>query len=248
MLENDFGFSSDELHVFFSGHRGYHVHIENEAVRSLDAMARKEIVDYIIGLGIKLFEKKQKKESTDNKFRLHDFGWNRRLKMGMKVFLSNAKQEDLIKIGFKDGKKIDLIVEKKDTLIDRCLDEGYWNGFFGVGDGTWMKLAEYVREKQSAKIDTVVTTDIHRLIRMNGTLHGKTGLKKLEFPADKLEDFDPFTQAVAFKKGTAKVLVSDAPEFRLGGNTLGPYKNQTVELPVAAAVMLICKGRAEVAN
>ena len=38
------------MHVFFSGHRGYHVHIENEAVRSLDAMARKEIVDYVTGL------------------------------------------------------------------------------------------------------------------------------------------------------------------------------------------------------
>ncbi len=52
MLENDFGFSQDELHVYFSGHRGYHVHIENEVVRSLDAMASKEIVDYVTGLGI----------------------------------------------------------------------------------------------------------------------------------------------------------------------------------------------------
>jgi len=43
-------------------------------------------------------------------------------------------------------------------------------------------------------------------------------------------------------------LVFDAPEFRLSGETLGPYKNQTVELPVAAAVMLICKRRAEVAK
>jgi DNA primase small subunit len=248
MLENDFGFSLDELHVFFSGHRGYHVHVEDEAIRSLDAMARKEIVDYIIGLGIKLFEKKPKKTSADNKFRLHDFGWNRRLKMGMKTFLSNAGQEDFVKIGFKDKKKLDLIVRKKDTLIDRCLDEGYWDGFFGVGDGTWMKMAEYIKDQQSAKIDTVVTTDIHRLIRMNGTLHGKTGLKKVEFPAKNLQDFDPFTGAVAFKKGTVKVLVSDAPEFKLGGETLGPYKNETKELPVAAAVMLICKGRAKVAN
>jgi DNA primase small subunit len=248
MLDNDFGFSLGELHVFFSGHRGYHVHVEDEAVRSLDAMARKEIVDYIIGLGIKLFEKKPKKASTDTKFRLHDFGWNRRLKMGMKTFLSNARQEDFVKIGFKDKKKIDLIVGKKDTLIDRCLDEGYWAGFFGVGDGTWMKMAEYIKDQQSAKIDTVVTTDIHRLIRMNGTLHGKTGLKKVEFPAKNLEDFDPFSGAVAFKKGEVKVLVSDVPEFRLGGETLGPYKNETKELPVAAAVMLICKGRAKVAN
>jgi hypothetical protein len=70
----------------------------------------------------------------------------------------------------------------------------------------------------------------------------------VEFPAKNLQDFDPFTAAVAFKKGEVKVLVSNAPEFRLGGETLGPYKNQTVTLPVAAAVMLICKRRAEVAN
>ena len=66
MLENDFGFSQDELHVFFSGHRGYHVHIENDAVRSLDAMARKEIVDYVTGLGIKLFSIKSKKRNVEN--------------------------------------------------------------------------------------------------------------------------------------------------------------------------------------
>jgi DNA primase small subunit len=244
LLENDFGFSENELRVFFSGHRGYHLHIENEKVRSLDALARKEIVDYVIGLGIKTFEKKSK---TSAKFRLHDFGWNKRLKMGIKSFLSNAHQEDLIKAGF-DTRKLELLTEKKDTLIERCLDEGYWAGVMGIGEGTWMRLAEYIREQKAAKIDTVVTTDIHRLIRMNGTLHGKTGLKKVEFPAKDLQTFDPFTRAVAFKKGTTKVWVSDAPEFRMSGITLGPYKNQTVELPVAAAVMLICKKRAQVAN
>jgi hypothetical protein len=83
---------------------------------------------------------------------------------------------------------------------------------------------------------------------MNGTLHGKTGLLKIELPANQLDDFDPFTQAVAFKKGTTKVLVSNAPEFRLGGATWGPYKNQKVEVSTAAAIMLILKGRAEVAN
>jgi hypothetical protein len=68
----------------------------------------------------------------------------------------------------------------------------------------------------------------------------------VEFKPSELQDFDPFTGAVAFKKGTVRVLVSDAPEFRMGGETLGPYKNQTLELPVAAAVLLICKRRAEV--
>jgi DNA primase catalytic subunit len=40
ILENDFGFSQNEMRVFFSGHRGYHVHIESEVVRSLDAMSQ----------------------------------------------------------------------------------------------------------------------------------------------------------------------------------------------------------------
>jgi hypothetical protein len=81
---------------------------------------------------------------------------------------------------------------------------------------------------------------------MNGTLHGKTGLKKTEFPIKNLDDFDPFREAVAFKDGAANVFVSSAPEFRLGGIMFGPFKNQTVELPTAAAVLLVCKGRAEV--
>jgi len=61
-----------------------------------------------------------------------------------------------------------------------------------------------------------------------------------------LSDFDPFREAVSFKEGTVKVVVSSAPEFRIGESMFGPYKNQTVELPTAAAVLLILKGRAEV--
>jgi len=246
MLKNDFGFFQDELHVYFSGHRGYHVHVETENVRSLDAMARKEIVDYVTGLGINIFDKeareKRGKRSATKKFSLHNFGWNKRLKLGMQDFLLNATKEDLRAVGLKNK----ALLDNKDTIIKRAINNGMWESINGISVQTWLKLAEHVREKQSSKIDTVVTTDIHRLIRMNGTLHGKTGLKKVEFPAKNLHDFDPFTAAVAFKKGKAKVLVFDAPEFKLSGETLGPYKNQVVELPTAAAVMLICKRRAEV--
>jgi DNA primase small subunit len=249
MLENDFGFSQNEMHVYFSGHRGYHVHIENDSVKSLDSMARKEIVDYVTGLGIAIFDKdskqpRGKRGSVAKKFSLHNFGWNRRLKVGMTDFLLNATTENLKVVGLNNK----AVLENRELIIKRAIQEGKWESIKGVKVQTWLKIADYVRETQSSKIDTVVTTDIHRLIRMNGTLHGKTGLKKVEFPAKDLQTFDPFTEAVAFKKGTAKVLVSDAPEFRMSGKTLGPYKNQTVELPVAAAVMLICKRRAQVAN
>jgi hypothetical protein len=86
------------------------------------------------------------------------------------------------------------------------------------------------------------------LIRLTGALHGKTGLKKVEFPVAAIDSFDPFRSSIAFKGGTTTVFVSNAPEFRLGDEIFGPYQNQKVDLPTAAAVLLICKKRAEVAE
>ncbi|MEM2107731.1 MAG: hypothetical protein QXL10_00390, partial [Candidatus Bathyarchaeia archaeon] len=157
-----------------------------------------------------------------------------------------ATKDDLKNAGIKGNYAT--FLENKEVLLKRCIEENRWDSVRGIGVGTWRKLAKYVQSLEAAKIDTVVTTDIHRLIRMSGTLHGKTGLLKVEFPVKSLECFDPLREAVAFKEGTARVSVLEAPEFRLGDNTLGPYKNQTVELPTAAAVLLICKGRAEVAQ
>jgi DNA primase small subunit len=252
MLTKDFGFADSELHVFFSGNRGYHVHVEAEAVRSLDVLSRKEIVDYITGLGLSVLDRDVKEKyvkgrrrvGVAKKFNLHDYGWHRRLKIGMVKFFSNVTTENLKNLGLKNNN----LVKNKDAILRLAIEEGRWDIISGVSVMTWLKLAEQVKNLESANIDTVVTTDIHRLIRMNGTLHGKTGLFKMEFPVHQLDDFDPLTQAIAFKKGNAKVLISEVPEFRLGEATWGPYKNVKTVLPTAVAVMLILKGRAEVAN
>ncbi len=247
MLEKDFGFSLNEIRVFFSGHRGYHVHIEEKSIRILDAVSRKEIVDYVTGVGLSILDiggKEKTVKKASREFTLLDSGWDKRLKLGMQNFILNATKDDLRSIGLKNYS----LLNSKQTILDRCINNSRWNSVPGVSGATWRKIASRIKDTQSAKIDTVVTTDLHRLIRMNGTLHGKTGLKKVEFSAEHLEDFDPFTEAVAFKRGKVQVSVSSAPEFRLGGETLGPYKNKTIDLPVAAAVMLICKGRAEVTN
>jgi DNA primase small subunit len=249
ILEKDFGFSGKDFHVFFSGHRGYHVHIEDEVVKSLDAMARKEIVDYVLGTGLLGFEERageKRKKGSERPFSLHDFGWNKRIKLGMQKFILNATRDDLRSVGLKQN--VEAILQSREKIAKRYIAENRWTNIKGVGTETWLKIARHVKDIESAKIDTVVTTDIHRLIRMNGTLHGKTGLKKIELAVSRLQDFDPFKEAVAFKEGTVKVFVSNAPEFRLGGSVFGPYQNQTVELPTAAAVLLICKGRAEVAS
>jgi DNA primase small subunit len=250
ILQNDFGFSNKEMHVFFSGHRGYHVHVETETVKSLDTMDRKEIVDYVTGLGLAISKRERKGrkgKKHSQKFFLSDFAWNKRIKQGMSKFISATTVDGLKNIGLNSVIS-NLIFTKKELVLRKCIGEGLWESVPGISVGTWRKLSEYVKELESSKIDTVVTTDTRRLIRMNGTLHGKTGLKKMEFPLKSLDDFDPFKEAVAFKEGAVKLFISDVPEFRLGGNVFGPFKRETVELPTAAAVLLICKDRAEVAN
>jgi DNA primase small subunit len=251
MLLQDFGFSDGEMRIFFSGHRGYHVHVESEAYASLDAVARKEIVDYVTGLGLDLTFNEAKESLKKSVFSLGfssaDVGWRKRIATGMSDFISKASEESLRDIGLKRN-VIEALLRNKETLAKGLKGSAAVGVVKGVGFETWRKIAEYVSKLLSAKIDTVVTTDVHRLIRLADTLHGKTGLKKVEFHLSEIESFDPFRRAIAFQKGTATVFVSDAPEFRLGGETFGPYKNQRVELPTAAAILLVCKGRAEVVN
>ncbi len=53
-LLRDFGFSADELEIVFSGGRGYHIHITNAGIHKLGTHERREIVDYITGVGLEL--------------------------------------------------------------------------------------------------------------------------------------------------------------------------------------------------
>ncbi len=250
ILKYDFGLSDGDTHIFFSGHRGYHVHVEAEAVKLLDATARKEIVDYVYGLGLtgldERYDSKEAKRRVERIFNFQDFGWSRRIKVGMQKFISRVTKEELNGIGIKQA--AEGITREREAIVKKYVEEGRWSGIKGlkIGPETWLKIARHVKELESAHVDTVVTTDIHRLIRANGTLHGKSGLLKIELRPEHIADFDPFTEAVAFKEGTAKVMVSSAPQFRLGEATFGPYTEQEVELPTAAAILLVCKGRAEV--
>ena len=250
MLIEDYGFSKSGVHVFFSGHRGYHVHVESEAVKTLDAVVRKEIVDYISGLGFDavfhgISKKSWRRTHVLSSPSLNNLGWSRRIAKGVYDFILNAEKGDLIGIGLKRN-VVEAILKNKDTILKGMKDSRTLSAVKGVGFETWRRIVDFCAQQQSAEIDTVVTTDIHRLIRLADTLHGKTGLKKAEFPASAIDDFDPFKKAVAFKKGVVTVLVSDAPEFRLGDEVFGPYKERKVELPTVAAMLLICKDRAEV--
>lgn len=248
MLTEDFGFSSNDLTVAFSGHRGYHVHVDSKLVKELDSLARKEIVDYVMGIGLNaefhglgIGSVRGRRVSGPD---LSDRGWRGRVAKGTYDFLLTASKTDLLSIGLK-SMHVNLLLNHREAILKSWKENGPWGVIQGISSDTWTKIANHGVELQSVKIDTVVTPDINRLIRLVNSLHGKTGLKKVEFPITQLEDFDPLKSAVAFDQGVVTVDVSEAPKFRVKDEVWGPFYKQKVQLPTAAALMLLCKSMAK---
>jgi len=239
ILTRDFGLAPQEMIVAFSGHRGYHVHVEGEVVQTLDQTARKEIVDYMVGIGLEPMFHGLDEGVGPN---LEEAGWRGRIAKGTYEFLFNATAGQFEEMGLKKS-VVNSLITQRDKILESWKSRGPWRTK-GVGSESWKKILQKAIENQSVKIDTVVTTDIHRLIRLTNTLHGKTGLKKMHVSVSGIEGSDPLREAVAFKEGRISLLVFEAPEFRLGDERYGPYKNMKVELPTAAALFLLCKGAA----
>jgi len=121
--------------------------------------------------------------------------------------------------------------------------------FLGRMDPTAKKNQKTVEQAVSANaafIDQSVTTDIHRVFRMPGTLHGTSGLLKMRVTS--LEGFDPQENPVVLGNQTVRIHVNYSPEFYLKGKKFGPFDDSTLSLPTYAAVFLLAKGLGGVAS
>ena len=244
-LTDDFGMSEHDMRVFFSGHRGYHLHVRTEQVRRLDESQRKEIVDYVLGLGLDVFFQGLYKKPKDVIVgpQRNDPGWRGRFAREAYRLVMRGTEEELVALGFS-LRRARLIIKERPEREERWQKEILWSEFedrFHVNDAVWRTMFEQAISKGAlpAEIDTVVTTDIHRLIRLPETLNGKTGLRAMA--VSNLDTFDPFIDPIAFE-GEDTVRVTAAPAFRMGNTNYGPYLDENVKLPAAAAMLLLCKG------
>ena len=244
ILYGDFGMDPGSARVFFSGHRGYHVHVYTKEMARMEEAERREIVDYVLGAGLdpRLHDLEETKSSGLKMVTgplIGEPGWRGRMVAGIYDILARPVEQ----LGLSAAQAKSLGEWNTETLFTKP----FWNSVKDIGLPGWQILAKKAVERRAARVDTVVTTDVHRLIRLPGTLNGHTGLLAVNVPLDKLDEFDPFTESVAFQ-GVMKVSVKDAPEFRLGDSKYGPFKDEAVELPAAGAMLLLCKQRAQPAN
>jgi len=237
----DFGFSTSEISISFSGRRGYHIHIESPKILSLDPYARREIVDYI--KATELIPDAQGFEPGLKVPTIGDYGWRGKLAKGLYLYLSQASVSELSDVAGPDITGGGLETWRNNLLKNLEGGSGPW--LLPSSSEAAKKLFERAVAYQRCNIDERVTTDVKRLIRLPGSLHGGTGLQVLSLSLNDLERFNPLKSAVAFRTGHLKCFVKHAPQIAMMDQTFGPYHEARVELPLAVALYLLLQGLAE---
>jgi DNA primase small subunit len=270
-LVRDFGIASDEMGLVFSGGRGYHVHVRDERFLPMGSPERRELVDYIQGTG---FDARQAISARHmavgdeggpgtrrGSVELQDLapvetpGWRGRTTRAVLAILARweaagapAAAKELAEWGVPKAhahRLAKLLVGREEVAKIRA-------------SGTLPHLPAGLREEflnavvpraaieVQGETDAPVTTDIHRLIRLPGSLHGGTGLRVLPLSREGLDRFDPLRDAPARLPGkeTERVVLRETVHYPWDGGVLDGTAGEERELPTAGALFLILRGEA----
>lgn len=255
MLEADLGFEA--LSIVFSGNRGYHVHVRDAGVADLDRHARREVVEYVRGEGLG-FESLVTTVAlaggggTTTRRRFHtDSGWGRRVARELVAYLDPLRDRPrdevvtelstLPGIGPTRAASVARTIGSRWPAIER--------GEFDLHPDFVRFVRAFVEHRVHATgpaIDEPVTTDVHRLIRLPGSLHGASGLVVQPVDRDRLADFRPLEAAVAPPFRRVEIAIDvDAPVETTVGGTERSFGAGEHTVPEYVGIYLMAGGRAE---
>ncbi len=275
-LLGDFGFDEKDILIVFSGGRGYHAHVRDERVLQLNSHERREIVDFITRtqadidhLVIKdIFDSKVFQGHVSSKYiyRLHPVetpGWKGKVTYSVIDFLNRTeeleKAEVLGELMHYKGIGETLAKQIYKSLyegnpgnrgLDKIRDDLNLEPF--SSDKVRNSFINYIVKEMSVDLggetDEPVTSDIKRLIRLPGTLHGKSSLRVIPMNLEELKDFEPLRDAVwdGFTKDTVKVSANSDAEIKLRGKSFKVSKDNVYDLPEYAALHFVCQKKCDI--
>ena len=256
-LENDFGF--EDLTIVFSGSRGYHVHVRDETIQHLDSDGRREIVDYVRGIGLEfdaLVDEETVggtvgRESPATNRYLPEGGWGTRIHDRLLELMTEIRElpeeealdrlQEYEGVGEKKAKTAYQFTQNRFVEIERGNLSAH-----NVFENLAQQFAATVVAEENAQIDEPVSTDTHRLIRLPGSLHGGSGLTVTRIPRDELDSFDPLVDAIpkTFRDNEIAVEVTAGGEFELGADSF-TLEEGVRTVPEHLGVFLMARGHAE---
>ena len=257
-LEDDFAF--EDLTVVFSGSRGYHVHVRDENIQHLERDARREIVDYVRGIGLEfeaLIEEETvggtvgRESPANNRYLPTEGGWGGRIHGELLTLMGEirdmdeeaavARLQEYEGIGEKKAKTAYKFTQNRFVEIERGNLSAH-----NVFENLAQQFAPAVVAEANAPIDEPVSTDTNRLIRLPGSLHGGSGLAVRPIPRDELEDFDPLVDAVpeTFRSHDIAIELTDGETVELGGDSF-TLEEGVHTVPEHLGIFLMARGHAE---
>ena len=211
ILTSDLQIDDKNIRISFSGNEGFHVYVTNSSYNQLGSNERRDLIDYI-KFQSAIPERFGFPKNNPSRTSFPDLGDpGWSGRVAKELFGSKSKRSKTITKVISDGKV-----------------------------AYQQKLEEMGKNSIGVKIDSNVTSDIHRIFRLEGSLNSKSGLVKLA--CEDIEKFNPYTEACLIDDKPAEISASSPVKFRLKNTTFGPYTNEKISVPKYAAVYMICKG------
>jgi DNA primase small subunit len=249
ILIDEFGMDPKTIELVFSGGRGYHVHVKDIAFRGWGSEERRELIDYVCGIGIDPAAMLAGKNTLAS-------GWPARYREALLEYLrwvgtltDGEAMAHLTKIEgigkesaatfLKQRKEITEEIERHVTNV--ILKNRVISAVLSRQDEEFKKRLL----SRAALADEPVTTDTKRLIRMPTSLHGGSGMRVQPLDLRDLPDFDPLVDAVVFSLRDVRVDLVYPLKIPMLGSTY-ELKKGISTVPEAVAVFLCCRGMAEI--
>ncbi|MCL2509897.1 MAG: DNA primase catalytic subunit PriS, partial [Methanomassiliicoccaceae archaeon] len=269
-LLSDLGFNEKNVHLVFSGGRGYHAHIPSEEVITLGTHERRELVDYITCSGLNIdwvfpFQRvvtSQQRTAAGNRSNIakdrlipppEAGGWRRRMRGGLMDLVNDVCDLDpkVLRKAYPTiaGTALSTLTKMQDDVRSSrkvLFEKNTMATLNRNTQETLVKIMENdVAPSLSAEIDKPVTPDIKRIIRLPGSVHGKTGLRVTPITRQQLTDFDPLEDAVpsSYSDESVKITLKKPYEFKMLGQHFS-LSGET-EVPEFAAVFLVGRKAAD---
>ncbi len=220
-LNNDFGIKLDELEIYYSGARGFHVHVYKDEFKELDSIERMEIKDYLTLDGFDIGEIRDINNPLISNF--------------ITLLLNNS---DVLREFISDGE-----LEKLKSYVIG----GNLNSMLRLlkrNKEVRNTINELIVRLFSVQIDGVVTIDTSRLIRAPFSLHGKTGLIKKKVKYEEIDEFNPFCDAVRDDEVYVYAKVIYVPNIYWAGMDINECYDCTLKIPFSLAIYLANLGLA----
>ena len=215
ILTGDLQIDDKNIRLSFSGNEGFHVYVTNSSYNQLGSNERRDLIDYI-KFQSAIPERFGFPKNNPSRTSFPDLGDpGWSGRVAKELFGSKSKRSKTITKVISDGKV-----------------------------AYQQKLEEMGKNSIGVKIDSNVTSDIHRIFRLEGSLNSKSSLVKLS--CENIEKFNPYTEACLINDKPVEISANFPIKFRLKNTEFGPYAHEKISVPKYAAAYMVCKGIASI--